>query len=111
MDILLATNAVETVSAGKEAMYLTSSIVMLLIALVCIFVIIGFFTLLSRWMRSSFNKDEKYNLFEMAALRKTAENAGIDLSTEARLQSIENGRTFRRRLEEKIVKDVLDESE
>lgn len=106
--MLLETNAVETLSAGKEMLYFTSSMVLLIIAIACVLIIVVFFALAFRWMRSYIGKDEKYNLFEMAALRKTAENAGIDLSTETRLQSIENGRTFRRRLEEKLIKDTFE---
>jgi len=111
MNILLETNAVETLSVGKDMMYFTSSMVVLLIAMACVLITVIFFALAFRWMRSYIGKDEKYNLFEMAALRKTAENAGIDLSTETRLQSIENGRTFRRRLEEKLIKDTFEEEE
>ena len=109
MNTLLTT--IESIGIGKEVLYLTSSAIALITALACIFLIVIFFSLIFRWMRTGINKDEKYDLFEMAALRKTAENVGINLSHEKRLQDVENGKTFRKRLEEKLVKDMFQEEQ
>ena len=92
---------------GKGLLYMTDAIVVLLIALVIIVILFAFFSIMFRWIRSYVNKDERYNLFEMGALRKVAEKVGIDTTYEKKLLELQNGKTFRRQLEEKIMKDTF----
>jgi len=108
MNIVMAT---EAISVGKEMFYLTSAVGIILIVMVFCILALVFFSVLIRWLRSSMNKDEHYNLFEMGALRKVAEKAGIDMTYEKKLMDIQNGKTFRRRLEEKVIEDIFGKEE
>lgn len=104
-------NMLMTTEVGKEMFYMANSLVLLLLTLVICVIMIAFFSLLIRWLRSSFNKDERYNLVEIGALRQVAEKIGIDMNYEKKLLEIQNGKTFRRRLEEKIMQDIFDKKE
>lgn len=92
---------------GMDMLYMANAIIVLLVALVFLLIILVFFSVIFRWIRSFASKDERYNLFEIGALRKTADKAGIDLAYEKKLMELQNGKTFRRQLEEKIMKDTF----
>lgn len=96
-----------SVEIGKSMLYMVDAIVVLLIVLVFLLIMLAFFFTIFRWMRSYVNKDERYNLFEIGALRKTADKVGINLAYEKKLLELQNGKTFRRQLEEKIMKDTF----
>ena len=108
MNLLLETAVYEP---GKDMFYFANALAIILIALVIVVIILAFFGLFIRWFSSYINKDERYNLVEVGALRQIAEKIGIDMNYEKKLIDIQNGRTFRRRLEEKIIEDIFGNEE
>lgn len=97
--------------AGKSFMYFTYSVSTLILVFVFALIFLVFAMIVLRYFRSILNKEDRYNIFEIGALRKVAEKVGIDLNYEKKLIDIENGRTFRRRLEEKMIKDIFEKDE
>ena len=68
--ILMATS----MEVGKEIWYATSGMATLMLMLVVMLILLLLFSLVFKWMRSIIHKDDKYNLLEVGALRKTAKS-------------------------------------
>ena len=84
--------------------------VLILFFIVAIVFLIFFMRVLGR-VSMMFVKENRYDVFEIGALRKLANKVGIDLSEEFSRIDIEGGRTFRSKIEEKMYKELFEEEE
>ena len=94
--------------AGIEMFYTTNAVVSLLLALVVFLIVLTIFIVVMKWIRNLVSKEEHYCFTEIGALRKVANSLGIDINYEKKLLELQDGRTFRRKLEERIIADTFD---
>lgn len=86
-------------------------LVTVIFGFIVLLVFLVFFSIVMRWLRNLADRDEHYCFVEIGALRKTAEVLGIDVGYEKKLLAMNDRKTFRRKLEERIIADTFGDDE